>query len=83
MRSIEVPEVADLEGLGADKLELLLVECDTARRQAEAMELGEGFPTADHDRELVEPQRLGVPDQQLTRIRELVGATRVGQQPGE
>jgi hypothetical protein len=37
MRSIEVPEVADLEGLGADKLELLLVECDTARRRVEAM----------------------------------------------
>jgi hypothetical protein len=37
MRSIEVPELGDLEGLGADKLELMLVECDTIRRRVEAM----------------------------------------------
>ena len=37
MRSIEVPELADLEGLGADKLEVMLVECEAVRRRAEAM----------------------------------------------
>ena len=37
MRSVGVPELADLEGLGADKLELMLVECEAVRRRAEAM----------------------------------------------
>jgi hypothetical protein len=37
MCSIDLPELVDLEGLGADNLELLLVECDAVRRRAEAM----------------------------------------------
>ncbi len=37
MSSFELPEVADLEGLGADKLERMLVECDVAKRRVEAM----------------------------------------------
>ncbi len=37
MCSIELPQLADLEGLGADKLELMLVECEAVRRRAEAM----------------------------------------------
>ena len=37
MRSVEVPEVADLQGLGADKLERMLVDCDAVRRRVEAV----------------------------------------------
>ena len=37
MCSVDLPELADLEGSGADKLELMLVECDAVRRRAEAM----------------------------------------------
>ena len=37
MRIVEVPELVDLEGLGADKLEVLLVECEAVRRRAGAM----------------------------------------------
>ena len=37
MRSIAVPELADLEGLGGRDLERTLVELDSLRRQVEAM----------------------------------------------
>ena len=37
MRIVELPEVADLQWLGADKLERMLVDCDAVRRRVEAM----------------------------------------------
>ena len=37
MRSVEVPELADLEGLGPRQLERILFELDRARRRVDAL----------------------------------------------
>ena len=48
-----------------------------------AVGVGEGFPATHHHGELVEPQALGVPDQQLGRVGQLGGAARVGEQASQ
>ena len=52
-------------------------------RPVGAVGISERLPPLDHDGELVEPQRLGMPDQQLRGLRELCGAPRVGVHPSQ
>ena len=48
-----------------------------------AVGVGQCFPAAHHHGELVEPQRPGETDQQLSRVGKLIGAARVGEHPSQ